>query len=334
MSEVTRRDLLRGLGAIAAAAGLAGCSGRSAGSARTASAAAGHATPSGAAASTRSRPAAAGLPRTSPWTPRPGEVAPSVKARATRLVEAAGAWSAGQAGPAAAQRRIAALGFAPGLVDQLSPLLGDGTAAVVQVVDAQYGGILAAGSSVLVVTDQWVLRRDGSVAAGGTTFDVRLVAATPRWRATEVHPAHPGAAAASLSAAARAVLHDGRIHLPHAAAADVRSGQVHDSVLHALTALAAAHVLDVSVVRSGHPLYVFGTRRPSDHPHGRAVDVWAVDGHPVVLPANRTLVASFMRSASRVGPWQVGGPVDLDGSGTAFFSDATHQDHVHMGFRT
>ncbi|MFD7834155.1 hypothetical protein [Streptomyces sp. NPDC059761] len=43
--------------------------------------------------------------------------------------------------------------------------------------------------------------------------------------------------------------------------------------------------MSVSVVRSGHPLNVFGTGRPSDHPVGRAFDVWAVDGHPVVDPA-------------------------------------------------
>ncbi len=113
------------------------------------------------------------------------------------------------------------------------------------------------------------------------------------------------------------------------------AGQIHDSVLQALDTLSKQHVLDVSVLRSGHPLLVFGTDRPSDHPYGRAADVWAIDGSAVVDPANRDLVISFMREAAATGPWQVGGPVDLDGPDKhTFFSDNTHHDHVHMGFHT
>ena len=62
------------------------------------------------------------------------------------------------------------------------------------------------------------------------------------------------------------------------------SGRVHDAVLVALLTVARTHRPSVSVVRSGHPLYVFGTTRRSDHPQGRAFDTWAVDGHPVVDP--------------------------------------------------
>lgn len=276
----------------------------------------------------------AALPQTTAWRARPGEVSPQVKGRAVQLVQTAAAWTTGQGGIAAARRRLAAGGFDPALVTALRPLLSDDPAAVVQVVDAQYGGILASSASVLVPLAQWRLGQDGRVRAGGTTLDVRLVADSPQWRVTAVHPAQPGPVSSSLTSAAGAVLANDRIRLPVAAAADVRAGRVHDSVLHALTGLAKAHVLDVSVIRSGHPIYVFGTTRHSDHPRGRAADVWAVDGCAVVDPANRALVIRFMRAASALGPWQVGGPVDLDGAGTAFFSDQTHQDHVHMGFST
>ena len=101
-----------------------------------------------------------------------------------------------------------------------------------------------------------------------------------------------------------------------------------------LHGLAAAHVVDVSVVKSGHPLYVFGTNRLSDHPRGHAVDVWAIDGHPVVSPANRPLVESVMRLGASLGAYQVGGPVDLDGAGLQYFSDNTHHDHIHLGFHS
>ncbi|HSR22158.1 MAG TPA: hypothetical protein VLW53_01295 [Candidatus Eisenbacteria bacterium] len=254
--------------------------------------------------------------------------------QACRLLELGCSWRDGQAGHAAARDRIRAAGYDPSLVTGLAPLLGPGRAAVLQVVDAQYGGILAVSASVLAVVEQWVRQADGSLRHTGDTFDIRLVAARPRWRVTEVNPARPGSPAATLTPAARAVLGNARIRLPDAAHADVRSGQIHASVLGALTALADHYVLDVSVIKSGHPHFVFGTNRVSDHPRGRAVDVWAVDGRRVVDLANRRLVTEFMAAASQHGTWQVGGPVDLDGGGTRFFSDNTHQDHVHLGFPT
>lgn len=189
-----------------------------------------------------------------------------------------------------------------------------------QVYDAQYGGLLDTSASVLVVT---------SVA----TYDVRLVQASPRWTVTQVNPSQPGAPVSTLTAAATALLASSRVSLPPAAQADVRSGQVHDSVLNVLLELSQEHELTVSVVRSGHPIDVFGTTRPSDHPRGRAVDVWRIDGNAVVNPATPTaLVDNLMRRAAALGSYNVGGPRQL--SGSQFFSDRTHHDHVHMGFTT
>jgi len=284
--------------------------------------------PSATSASASPSPTAT-LPKAAPWTPRRGEVSPAVKAQATSLLEAVGTWASGGGGLAAGRRRASAAGHAPALVDALVPLLGSGDAAVTVVRDAQYGGILSSSASVLVVVDQWRAMPDGSVVAGGTTVDVRLVAASPRWRVTGVLPARPGAVAASLTPSARRVLADGRIRLPHAARSDVRAGAVHDSVLALLVSLAREHVVDVSVLRSGHPLHVFGTSRTSDHPRGRAVDVWALDHRPLVLPANHTLATSAMRYAVAHGAYNVGGPVRP--SGSQYFSDRTHQDHIHLG---
>ena len=275
------------------------------------------------------------LPTTHPWLPSSAEIEPQVKLRAVRLLEAIATWRTGQAGLVAARRRVAALGYDPSLVDQVAdPLLAHSTgrSSVIQVVDAQYGGILASSSSVLVVLQQWVLSADGrTVIGGGTTVDCRLVAASPYWRVVALHPARPGSAAASPSTLARDVLADPRIHLPVAAHADVRSGAISAGVLSALQRLSTRHVVNVSVVKSGHPLYVFGTNRISDHPRGHAVDIWAIDGHPVVDPANRALVESVMRAGISYGAWQVGGPYLL-GAGPTYFSDNTHHDHVHWGF--
>jgi hypothetical protein len=268
---------------------------------------------------------------TAPWRPSPNDVQPEVKLRAVRLIEALGTWPSGGQGVAAARRRAAAAGYDPALADQAGGLLTDAPEAAVQVLEAQYGGILSDSASVLVVCRQYTPGND----SGGTTVDVRLSAAQPQWRVTALHPAAPGPPAASLSNAARAVLAATEaITLPPAAHADVLSGNVHDSALNALLTLSRTHRMMLSVVRSGHPIDVFGTTRPSDHPRGRAFDVWTIDGHAVIDPATpRSLVESFMRAAAAAGSYNVGGPYLLSGgTGNQFFSDDTHHDHVHVGF--
>ena len=332
VSPVTRRAVL---GALLTGGLLSACTSASRGPSPSGASTTGSATASTMAATTPSTPAtptvrSAALPEAHAWTARSGEVAPAVKRVATTLLETLGTWSHGQGDLASARARLTRTGYDPALASELTTLLGVGTDAVVAVRDAQYGGILSTTASVLVVVDQWRLTSDGAVHAGGTTVDVRLEKASPHWRVAAVHPAAPGLPTSSLTRSARQVLSDTRIRLPHAAHADVSAGRVHDTVLGLLLAMAQQHVVDVSVLRSGHPLLVFGTSRSSDHPKGGAVDVWAHDGKPLVVPANHTLAASAMRFAVAHGAYNVGGPVLLPGS--AYFSDRTHQDHIHLGY--
>lgn len=210
---------------------------------------------------------------------------------------------------------------------------GNGRRTALQVVDAQYGGLLSDSASVLVVTRAW--RLSGSrVVAGGRTYDVRLSRTGASWHVTAIHPSFPGRIAQHHSSAAREVLASRRIALPPASRADVASGQVHDSVLLAMLAVSRTHRVSVSVVRSGHPIHVFGTDRLSDHPQGRAFDTWAVDGHPVVDPHTpEALVVDYMHAVAAAGSYNVGGPYLL-GAAPQWFSDDTHHDHVHAGFAT
>ena len=327
--QPSRRAVL--LGATGTFLGAAGCGN---GSAHTSPSSPSVAGPSGSASPTPPTPQASALPRTTPWRPTSAEVTPAAKLRAVQLVEAIGAWPDGKGGAAAARTRVAALRQPTALVGEAGPLLPAADAAALQVVDAQYGGILSDSASVLVVCRQWT-RRGGTVSAGGTTVDVRLVRAASGWTVTALHPAEPGAAVSPLPSRVRTVLSDSRIQLPPAAQADLRSGHIHESVLGAMLSLAGTYRMYVSVVRSGHPLDVFGTSRPSDHPLGRAFDVWQIDGHAVVDPAtSRNLIERFMRDAAAAGSYNVGGPLQLSGGATAnqFFSDNTHHDHVHIGF--
>ncbi|WP_312018579.1 hypothetical protein [Streptomyces sp. I05A-00742] len=311
-----RRALLRGaLGAVLVAAGAAGCDSRESGA--------------GPGGTGTASPTA--LPATTAWRPDATDVAPEVKLRAVRLVEALGAWSAGGGGPDRARERLAALGLPAGLAAQAGALRPPADRAALQVVYAQYGGITDDAASVLVVCRQWTRTGTGPVVPGGTTVDVRLTRSRPDPTVTALHPAAPVRPAADLSATARQVLADRRVVLPPAAEADVRGGGVHDSVLRTMLRLGRTYRLDVSVLRSGHPRNVFDTDRPSDHPPGRAFDVWAIDGRAVAAPRTpRALVEAFMRAAADAGSYNVGGPVALPGG--LFFSDATHHDHVHVGF--
>src|SRR6476661_3214443 len=106
-----------------------------------------------------SPPAATTTASTSPqdrppvWHPDPNDVSPEAKATAAQHIQAT-------VGPPPAE-----------------------------VIDAQYGGILANQASVLVVTHQW-----GGAASAGATYDVRLNRAGTSWRVTQVLPSSPGTA--------------------------------------------------------------------------------------------------------------------------------------------
>ncbi|MFC1417874.1 hypothetical protein [Streptacidiphilus cavernicola] len=342
MSTLSRRSLL-----VAGTAGVlgtvAGCGGSRPGTGGSGAAPSGVTAstgPSGTISVSPSVSPSAGLPVPKAWQPSSIDIQPAVKLRAVRLIEALGSWPEGGQGQGAARQRAAAAGYDPALAAQAAALLGPSPRAALQVLEAQYGGILSDSASVLVVCRQWTDDTGGyaggAVAVGGTTVDVRLSRAQPQWRVTALQPAQPGPAVSGLSAPAHAVLASDAITLPPAALADVRSGNVHDSALEAMLTLARAHRIELSVVRSGHPIDVFGTSRPSDHPKGRAFDVWRIDGHAVVDPSTpHALVDGFMRAAAAAGSYNVGGPRQLSGgTGNQFFSDDTHHDHVHVGFAT
>lgn len=252
--------------------------------------------PSHPATSTAARP---GLPTVTAWRPSPNDTTPAAKLSAVRRVERA----------------------------------GNGRDSALQVIDAQYGGILGTTASVLVVTRSWQ-RVGPTIHPGGRTYDVRLSLRGSRWQVTDEFPSRPGAPAAELTSLARRVLANDRIGLPPAARRDLRSGQVHESVLRAMLTVATTFRIEVSVIRSGHPIHVFGTDRLSDHPRGRAFDTWRIDGHPVVdARTPRRLVTDYMHAVAAAGSYNVGGPYLL-GSAPQWFSDNTHHDHVHAGFLT
>ncbi|MFD7908082.1 hypothetical protein ACFV4G_38320 [Kitasatospora sp. NPDC059747] len=292
MRTAGRRGVLRA-GAAALLLGAAGCGSGSrqpvaAPSSTTASPApAARPSPSPSATPTASpspSPSQTPLPNPPLWQPGPSEVQPDVKRRAVELVAALGAWPPGGQGAEAARARVVALGLPPALADAAGPRAPPAAGAGRGGVDAHYGGVRGDTARGGGGCRQWTRQPDGSAAGGGVTVDVRLSRAEPRWTVTDLHPGVPGPPAEPPPAALAKVLAQPRIELPPEALADLRSGSVHDSVMNAMLGLAGTYALSVSVVRTGHPLDVFGTTRANHPPQGRGVELMGLVGAPGVGP--------------------------------------------------
>jgi hypothetical protein len=258
-------------------------------------------------------------------------VEPEAKVEAAAVVEALGTTVPGGSAAAA---RLRAIDADPALARQAGALLPPASPAVVEIVYPQYGGLTTREASVMTVARQWWIEND-DVRDRAVTTDIRLTRDDGRWSVTQLRPVpatDPSELELPAQAAALAMLPG--VDLPAAALADLADGVVQAVVIDALIELAEEFELSVCVFRSGHPENVFGTNRVSNHTQGRAVDVWAIDGRPVVtMDAADPTLLRFIEAARDAGGTQIGGPVDLDGPGGVHFTDHVHQDHVHIGFR-
>jgi hypothetical protein len=117
-----------------------------------------------------------------------------------------------------------------------------------------------------------------------------------------------------------------------APAGDYASPRLDRRVRLLLAAAAARHRVRVSCLHAGHSRFVAGTARVSNHWVWRAVDLDQVDGRPVG-PSNQAaheLARWIGRGGAGVRPSEVGSPWDFGSN--PWFTDAAHQDHLHIGF--
>lgn len=153
-----------------------------------------------------------------------------------------------------------------------------------------------------------------------------------------------GTVAESGSRLAAQVLADGRISLNAAGRADIASGRVDPRVLALLVYLAEAHgQVTVSCLISTHSRFVAQTaadkkrKRPrvvSAHVSGRAVDISALGGIPIVgnqQPGGIADVAirEILSLPPSLQPAQVISLLDLSGPS---FRLPDHADHLHVGY--
>jgi hypothetical protein len=131
-----------------------------------------------------------------------------------------------------------------------------------------------------------------------------------------------------------AVLNHPNIALRSEASYDVSRGAVDDRVLYDLLLLATTyHLGSVGPFIIGHSYYVEGTKRPSNHAFGRAVDIAVVNGQrvsPVNSAAHDTaeLIASLN---SPLRPNELGCPWKIDAHDVRIINEG-HDDHLHIGF--
>lgn len=288
------------------------------------------------------------LPEVTPYQLLAGEVEPACKQAAVTFAETA-LTTSGRRGDADLAARLARLGLAPGVAASLLPLLAGVGASALRVVYPQYGGLTAdrRRASVMLVGEHLTLpaaapsaasrpdqagKGDGStVRRVSVTLDIRLTSTSGGWTVTGVVPHPEPTARPGASPVVGRLLADDRVVLPRAARLDLASGTIDERVPRLLLTLAERWRLHVQVVRTGHPVDVFGADHRSNHTLGRAVDVWALDGVPVVRH-DAAPWRAVMEAAAAFGADEVGGPRDLTGPGRPYFSDPVHQDHVHLGF--
>ena len=120
------------------------------------------------------------------------------------------------------------------------------------------------------------------------------------------------------------------------ARADLAGGLVDPRVVNLLAAAVVDHRISVSVFQTGHSQFVAGTDRVSNHFHGRAVDISAVDGAPV-SPSNDAALAlslAILTGSPALQPDEFGSPWPGLSQFPGAFSDSGHQDHLHLGWST
>ncbi|WP_336922492.1 hypothetical protein [Aquipuribacter sp. SD81] len=270
--------------------------------------------------------------RPAPYEVLPGEMLAACKRDAVRFLEAVMSVDDLGRDDDALAERLAPTGQDPGVARPLLGLLPQRGPAALRVTYPQYGGLNAEEdrASQMVLGDLLLLDGAGDLVRRPFGADVRLSRDGDRWVVTSVQPAFPDPPLPPLPGPVQALLEDDRVELSGIAAADLRSGVVHESVALALTELAARWRVRVHVLYSAHPVNVFATTRPSAHTVGRAVDVTALDGLWVV-DRERAPWRAFMAAALEAGATDIGGPAELRPA-ERYFTDRVHQDHVHLGF--
>lgn len=201
------------------------------------------------------------------------------------------------------------------------------------VIYPQLGGLTPTRASVMVVVAQQIGSPDGE-RLETRTLDVRVRREAGQWRFDYLASAggEPVPSPVSLPPEALAVLDNPRIALPDSARWDILAGRVSPFLLRVLARTAERTPISIVTFSSGHPWEVFGTDRQSDHSRGLAADIYStggvhvIDDHAVDSPTHALTV--WLHGQPELA--RIGSPWEMDDLGVISFTDALHQDHIHI----
>ena len=99
-----------------------------------------------------------------------------------------------------------------------------------------------------------------------------------------------------------------------------------------LTKLSQEHKITVSCMCSDHSKFTAGGS-VSNHYYGRGLDIAAIDGEIVGpgSPLAREVASELSTLDENYRPNEIGSPFAINGAG--YFTDAAHQNHLHVGFK-
>ena len=273
--------------------------------------------------------ASSSSPEVVPYRPIPAEEYPNGKRIAARIAQQALTYDEDSTPRAVAQSLGRSAVGPEAIARALEPVVNPDARSSAEVVYPQLSGLTATSLGAMVVVRQ-VLEGDDGTSTVTRVLDVRLRRSGGPWSLDQIgsvggtETPEPE----SLSASARDVLDNPDIDLPDSARWDIYRGDVDPALLDALAEAGRERSLSVTVIDSGHPRNVWATSRPSAHSAGLAVDIWAVDGVPVIKqrsvgsPAYELAAAFAAGGAAQLGaPW---------GLGSQGFTDDVHQDHIHL----
>ena len=272
-------------------------------------------------------------PRVEPYEPSSDEEFPNGKRLAARIAQRALTYRPGQTALQVAATLPRASSGTGRLARVLAPAVHPDGWSVARVVYPQLSGVTDASLGAMVVLRQIMQAADGGRRSVTRVVDVRLRRSGGAWAFDTIASVGgpPVDGSRRLSAAARRVLRSPNIELPDSARWDILRGGVDEELLRALAGSAATRRLSVAVVRSGHPRNVWATSRPSAHSSGAAADVYAVDGRNVIAQRDPgTPAYDFAAELYARGAYQLGSPWVFGAGGSRSFTDAVHQDHIHL----
>jgi hypothetical protein len=137
----------------------------------------------------------------------------------------------------------------------------------------------------------------------------------------------------ALAATPASLLANDSLAFSPGAADDVSHGVADRRLVALLAWIAQRHGIVVTLIRTGHPKFVAGTHKISNHWYGRAATIVQVDGQPVNAgsSAARALWLELQRAPKALRPAEIGAPW-ASPANPRWFTGPDEASTLHVGF--